>query len=196
MITEKSRADWFGASDVNHIIGNYETKSFEKWWLEKLGYSQSDFVNDSMLAGTHYEHKILNHIGAPEKDKQIKIPDLKLRVNLDGNSDTTIFEVKTYKYENGFKVPIKYKRQVWVQFYATELKKAYIVAYGLIEEDYRNFFNDIDDNRLSMFEIEPNPKWIDKTFLPCLKYLVDCYNRKIFPTNRGKEEWLLKLKQN
>lgn len=196
MITEKSRADWFGASDVNYIIGNYETKSFEKWWLEKLGYSQNDFVNDSMLAGTHYEHKILNHIGAPEKDKQIKIPDLKLRVNLDGNSETTIFEVKTYKHENGFKVPIKYKRQVWVQLYATGLKKAYIVAYGLIEEDYRNFFNDIDDNRLSMFEIESNEKWIDETFLPCLKYLVDCHNKKIFPTNRGKEEWLLKLKQS
>jgi hypothetical protein len=189
MIASKDRSGWFGASDVGYIIGNYSTKSFTSWWLEKLAYSKNDFTNDAMLAGTHYEHKILDFIKAPEKDKQIKIPELLLRVNLDGNSDDTIFEVKTYRYEKGFKVPIKYKWQVWVQLYASQLKKAYIVAYGLIDSDYKNFFNNIDKERLDMYEIEPNQKWIDDTFLPCLRYLVHCYHSGMFPTNEGRELW-------
>jgi hypothetical protein len=189
MIASKDRSGWFGASDVNYIIGNYATKSFEKFWLEKIALSHSDYTNDAMLAGTHYEHKILDFIKAPEKDKQIKIPELLLRVNLDGNSETTIFEVKTYRYDKGFKVPIKYKRQVWAQLYASQLKKAYIVAYGLIDNDYKNFFNDIDAERLSYFEIEPNDEWIETTFIPCIKYLVDCYHKGIFPTNEGRDLW-------
>lgn len=189
MIASKDRSGWFGASDVNYIIGNYATKSFEKFWLEKIALSHSDYTNDAMLAGTHYEHKILDFIKAPEKDKQIKIPELLLRVNLDGNSETTIFEVKTYRYDKGFKVPIKYKRQVWAQLYASQLKKAYIVAYGLIDNDYKNFFNDIDAERLLYFEIEPNDEWIETTFIPCIKYLVDCYHKGIFPTNEGRDLW-------
>lgn len=190
MIASKDRSGWFGASDINYIIGNYATKSFEKFWLEKIALSHSDYTNDAMLAGTHYEHKILDFIKAPEKDKQIKIPELLLRVNLDGNSDTTIFEVKTYRYDKGFKVPIKYKRQVWVQLYALQLKKAYIVAYGLTDKDYINFFNEINADRLSYFEIEPNDEWIENTFIPRIKYLVDCYHKGIFPTNEGRDLWI------
>lgn len=181
MITEKSRADWFGASDVNYIVGNYETKSFEKWWLEKLGYRKNDFTNSAMLAGTHYEHRILDYIGVTEKDKQIKIPELKLRVNLDGNTSDTIYEVKTYRYDKGFKVPLKYKRQVWVQMYAMKCKKAYIVAYGLTEKDYNNFFNDIDASRLTFYEIEYNEEFINDVFLPRIKYLAECLRKGVFP---------------
>ncbi len=190
MIASKDRSGWFGASDVNYIIGNYSTKSFEKFWLEKIALSSFDFTNDAMLAGTHYEHKILDFIKVPERDKQIKIPELLLRVNLDGNSDDTIFEVKTYRWEKGFKLPIRYKRQVWVQLYASGLKKAYIVAYGLTDKDYINFFHDIDAQRLSYFAIEPNEKWIHSTFLPCIGYLVDCYQKGIFPDNEGREKWI------
>lgn len=189
MIASKDRSGWFGASDVSYITGNYSTKSFEKFWLEKSAFNSNDFTNDAMLAGTHYEHKILDFIKVPEKDKQILIPELMLRVNLDGNSDTTIYEVKTYRYDKGFKVPIGYKRQVWVQLYASGLKKGFVVAYGLTDRDYRNFFNDIDASRLSFFEIEPNNDFINNEFMPKLKYLAHCLKKGIFPTNEGKELW-------
>lgn len=191
MIASKDRSGWFGASDVGYIIGNWETKSFAKWWLEKIAFNTNNFTNDAMLAGTHYEHKILDFIKVPEKDKQIKIPELLLRVNLDGNSDTTDFEIKTYRYEKGFKLPLKYKRQVWVQLYASGLKKAYVVAYGLTDKDYKNFFNDIDGERLSFYEIEPNDKFINEEFLPKLKYLVSCYHNGIFPRKEQFNQWLI-----
>ena len=190
MIASSNRSGWFGASDVNYIIGNYSTKSFENFWLEKMGLRHSDFTNDAMLAGTHYEHKILEFINVPEKDNQIKIPELLLRVNLDGNSNTTIYEVKTYKHDKGFTVPIKYKRQVWVQMYASKLEKAYIVAYGLVKNDYINFFNDIDEDRISYFEVEKNDDWIEATFIPRLKYLGECYHNGMFPTNEGFNKWI------
>lgn len=190
MIASKDRSGWFGASDVNYIVGNYSTKSFKNWWLEKAGYTSNNFSNESMKAGTYYEHAILDFIDVKEKDKQIKIPSLLLRVNLDGSDETTIYEVKTYKYENGFKVPLRYKRQVWVQLYSTNLKTAYIVSYGLIKEDYKNYFNDIDKERLERHLIEPNDAFIKNEFLPCLKYLCFCLAKGIFPTNEGRSKWI------
>lgn len=191
MIASKDRSGWFGASDVNYIIGNWETKSFANWWLEKSAFASNDFTNEAMLAGTYYEHKILDFIKSPEKDKQIKIPTLLLRVNLDGNSDDTIFEVKTYRWEKGFKLPIRYKRQVWVQLYASGLKKAFVVAYGLTDKDYKNFFNDIDSNRLSFYEIEPNEKFVNEEFLPKLKYFVCCLDKGVFPRKEQFEKWMI-----
>lgn len=191
MIASKDRSGWFGASDVNYIIGNWSTASFAKWWLEKAAFSSNDFTNEAMLAGTHYEHKILDFIKAPEKDKQIRLPDVRLRVNLDGNSEDTIFEVKTYRFEKGFKLPIRYKRQVWVQLFAAGLKKAFVVAYGLTDGDYRNFFNDIDPDRLSFFEIEPNDAFIQDDFLPKLKYLAHCLNEGVFPRKEHFDEWMI-----
>ena len=191
MIASKDRSGWFGASDVNYIIGNWETKSFTNWWLEKAAFNSNDFTNDAMLDGTHYEHKILDFIKAPEKDKQIRLPDVRLRVNLDGNSEDTIFEVKTYRFEKGFKLPIKYKRQVWVQLYASGLKKAFVVAYGLTDSDYRNFFNDIDADRLSYYEIAPNDAFIQDEFLPKLKYLAYCLDKGLFPRKEHFNEWMI-----
>lgn len=186
MISDKSRADWFGASDVNRIIGSYDTKTFEKWWLEKLGYRRNEFINEAMAAGTHYEHRILRYLNILEMDKQIKLPELRLRVNLDGNTNDTIYEVKTYKLEKGFKVPISYKRQVWVQLYASGMKNAFIAAYGLTDADYRNFFNKIDGDRLQLIPIERNDEWINNMFLPRLKYLCWCLNKGMYPTNENK----------
>ena len=182
MISNKDRSGYFGASDVDKIIGNVKTKTFSKWWFEKLGADRNNFTNESMMAGTYYEHKILRSLGLPiELDKQIIIEDLKLRVNLDGNTDDAIYECKTYRFEKGFKVPIKYKRQVWVQMYASGIKKAYIVAYGLTDSDYKNFFNDIDPDRLQIIPIEYNPQFIENQFLPRLKYFVHCLKKGIIP---------------
>ena len=183
MISNKDRSGYFGASDVDKIIGNIKTKSFEKWWLEKLGIERSSFTNEAMYAGTYFEHRILKSLELIdfEFDKQIIIDDLKLRVNLDGNTSDTIYECKTYRFEKGFKVPIKYKRQVWVQMYATGYKKAYIVAYGLSDKDYKNFFNDINKERLQLIPIEYNADFINNQFLPRLRYFAECLQKGIMP---------------
>lgn len=174
MISNHDRSGFFGASDTDYIVGNWNTKSFLKWWNTKIGFDSSRFSNRSMNAGTNKEHQILEYLGIPHFDKQIRLPSLKLRVNLDGNDVDTIYEVKTYSADKQFKVPLKYKRQVWVQMYATGIRKAYIVAYGLKEEDYKNYFLPIDKKRLELIPIEYNDAFIQNEFLPKIKYLARC----------------------
>lgn len=181
MIADKSRSGWFGASDTDYVVGNWETKSFLKWWLTKLDLNNSNFENIAMNAGTHKEHQILQYIDVLYTDNQIKIPSLKLRVNLDGNDEGTIYEVKTYSAEKLFKCPLKYKRQVWVQMYATGFEKAYIVAYGLTEADYKNYFLPIDESRLTMIPIEYNDSFIKEVYLPRLRYLAVCMEKGLLP---------------
>lgn len=182
MISDKDRSGYFGASDTDRVIGSTKTKTFHKWWMEKLGIRQSSFSNIFLEAGTYYEHPILDALGIPlEKDKQIVIEPLRLRVNLDGNTEDTIYEVKTYKIENGFHVPLKYQRQVWVQMYATGMRKAYIVSYGLNASDYKNFFHPIDHARLQLHPVEYNEQFIEQTYLPRLRYLSECLTKGVFP---------------
>ena len=181
MISSKDRSGWFGASDVDYIVGNWTTKSFLKWWMTKLDLHHNNFENISMNAGTNKEHQLLEYLGIPCFDKQIKLPSIKLRVNLDGNSVDTIYEVKTHSAEKPFKVPLKYKRQVWVQMYATGMRKAYIVAYGLKEEDYKNYFLPIDKDRLQEIPIEYNDDFIQNEFLPKVKYLANCLEKGCLP---------------
>lgn len=181
MISDHDRSGWFGASDVRYIMGNRKTKSFENWWAVKLGLTSNNFTNTAMQAGTMYEHSILEFCNVPEMDKQILIPELLLRVNLDGNDDETDFEVKTYKYEKGFTVPKHYEQQVNVQMFASKLKKGVILAYGLVEEDYRNFFRPIDKTRLSRHRVEYNGMWIEKEFLPKLKYYAELLKEGRWP---------------
>lgn len=184
MIASHDRSGYFGASDVSYIVGNWNTKTFEKWWMQKLGINRDHFDNIYTSAGTHYEHRILESLGIPmELDKQIIIEDLKLRVNLDGNDATTIYECKTYIFEKGFKVPKKYKEQVQVQMFASGLRKAKIVAYGLNKEDYDNYFKPIDRARRSEYVIEYDEKWINTVFLPKLRYLAQCLIEGRFPSD-------------
>lgn len=183
MISNKDRSNYFGASDTKYIVGNWKTKTFEKWWLTKLGIHQNNFSNDSTLAGTYYEHKILDalNISDLEKDKQIIIG--RLRVNLDGNTSTKIYEVKTYKYSNGFEIKKHkdYINQVQVQMYASGIHCAEVDAYGLIKEDYTNYFNDIDLDRLSKHEIEYDESFINDIYLPRLNYLSYCIENGLMP---------------
>jgi hypothetical protein len=130
MIDSKDRSGWFGASDTDRIVNNFDTNTFIDWWLTKEGVTSNHFESVEMNAGTHWEHRILESVNEDmEMDKQILIPELRLRVNLDGNTEDTIYECKTHKAAKEFKVPIKYKRQVWVQMFGANLRKAYIVAY-------------------------------------------------------------------
>ncbi len=183
MIDSQDRSGWLGASDTDFIVGNWETATFEKWWLTKIGINKSNLQNQYLLAGTHKEHQILNYLQIPllELDRQILIPELKLRVNLDGNTSDCIYECKTYSADKPFKVPLKYKRQVWVQMFAAEIRRAKIVAYGLLEEDYKNFFLPIDKERLSVIDIPYNERFIQEEYLPKVQYLAQCLERGIFP---------------
>lgn len=180
MIASKDRSGYIGASDTSYVMGNWNTKSFDNWWRVKQGLTVNDFTNDAMMAGTAYEHKILDALNIPniEKDKQIIIG--RLRVNLDGNTDTKIYEVKTHSIDKPFKVSANYRRQVNVEMYASGIQEACIVAYGLQKEDYRNYYRDIDPERISYHPIEYDEEFISK-YEPRLLYLIKCLKYGLFP---------------
>ena len=183
MITSHDRSGYIGASDVQYVIGNWKTKTWEKWWMQKLGINQDHFDNKFTIAGTNWEHRILDSLHLPdlEKDKQVIIEDLRLRVNLDGNRPNRIKEVKTYQWEKGFKCPQKYKNQVQVQMFGSHIFGADIVAYGLEEADYNNFLRDIDPRRLQEIPVAYDQKWIETVYLPKHMILCDCLKRGVFP---------------
>ncbi len=178
MIADQDRSGWFGASDTATIMGNWKTKTFGKWWGVKLGIDTSHFTNTAMLAGTYYEHAILDHIGAERRDHQILLPELSLRVNLDGDAPGRIYEVKTHSADKEFKVSKAYNQQAQVQMFAKQreegcLPAAEIVAYGLTEDDYRNFFNPIDSDRLKRYPVGYDEAFI-RQYLRRLEYLAGC----------------------
>ena len=45
MIASQDRSGYIGASDVQYVIGNWKTKTWEKWWMQKLGINQDHFDN-------------------------------------------------------------------------------------------------------------------------------------------------------
>lgn len=189
MISDHDRSGWFGASDVSYIMGNWNTKSFKRWWLTKLGLNDSQFATRAMNAGTYYEGAVLDVVGSPRRNHQIIIPEYKLRVNYDGDGEGRIDEVKTHAASKVFKTTKGYKQQVNVQMYAKlieegRLPKANIYAYGLIEDDYKNFFNPIDQERLTEHKVEYCEEFI-VGFLERLTCLVDCMEKGVFPQFRG-----------
>ena len=183
MITDHDRSGWIGASDVQYVIGNWKTKTWEKWWMQKLGINTDHFDNKFTIAGTNWEHRILESLQLPdlEMDKQIIIEDLRLRVNLDGNTPHRIKEVKTYQWAKGWKTPQKYINQVQVQMFGSKIFGADIVAYGLEEADYDNFLRELDPRRLQQIEVPYDPKWIETVYLPKHMILADCLKRGVFP---------------
>jgi len=181
MISSQDRSYYIGASDTQQVIGNWKTKTFEKWWLEKLGFTSNQIHTEAMMTGTAYEHRIIDSLNIPGMEKDKQFISGRLRVNLDGNTPDTIYEIKTYKYQNGFRVPKHYREQVWVEMFGSGLRKAYIVAYGLLEEDYNNFYRDIDPIRRQLFEIQYNEEFINKIYLPRFNYLSNCLDLGRFP---------------
>ena len=187
MIASHDRSGWFGASDVGYIVGNWKTKSFMDWWLCKLGVVQNHFENAAMNAGTHWEHRILESLNTPmEFDRQILIPELSLRVNLDGNTSGTIYECKTHGADKPFRCPKKYYQQVWVQTFAARetgmgIQESKIIHYGLLPEEYDNYFLEVDPARRGEIEVEYNGHFIESEFLPKLQILQDCLKKGVLP---------------
>lgn len=163
------------------VVGNWSTKTFENWWLEKIGISKNSFSTEATKAGNNYEHKILEALEKEdlEMDKQIIID--RLRVNLDGNTESCIYEVKTHKLEKEFKVSKQYWRQAQVEMYASQIHKLFIVAYALEEKDYNNYFNKIKQDRLKLIPIEYDNEFIQKEYIPKLDILTKCLKEGVFP---------------
>lgn len=181
MIASKDRSYYIGASDTSYVVGNWKTKSFAKWYGEKQDIYSNDFTNVYMQAGTFLEHRILDHLNIKGLEKDKQIIKGRLRINLDGNTKNTIYEVKTHGVENVFKVSKRYREQVIVQMYGSSIKKAYIVSYGLENEDYNNFYRDIETNRLGFHEIKYDEDFINDIYLPRFNYLSKCLDKGVFP---------------
>lgn len=190
MISTKDRSYYIGASDTNYVIGNYDTSSFAKWYRVKQGLFEMNFTNDAMKAGTAYEHRILESLNIPalEMDKQMILG--RLRVNLDGNTKDTIYEVKTHKADKEFKVSKQYRNQVNVEMFAFGIRNAYIVSYGLTDYDYKNYYADIDESRLRTIKIEYDEDFINSTYIPRFNYINYCLDNDIFPTNTKYDEFI------
>ena len=193
MIHSRDRSYWIGASDASMVMGNWNTETFNKWYLQKLGINKDHFETIAMQTGTHFEHKILDAISPViEKDAQIIIPELGLRVNYDGiGPNGHIFEVKTHR--NPFKVTKAYWRQAQIEIlaynleYKTTIPKLDIVSYQVTEDDYTNFFNEIDKSRIGLWPIEFDEDFC-QDFIEKVKVLHDCIKRGVDPrVEAGKE---------
>lgn len=173
MIHNQDRSGWFGASDTSYVIAKRrDTKSWQNWWLEKLGLHKNEFTNKAMAAGTAWEHKILDAIDPDiRKDHQITVEKYRLRVNYDGDKDGTIYEVKTHSQDKEFKVTTGYWRQAQAEMYAMKANKLYIVAYGLIPEEYDNYFLPVDDKRIKLYAVKYDKQWVQQKYLPKLQEL-------------------------
>ncbi len=187
MIASKDRSGWFGASDVDKIVGNWNTKTWLDWWLVKIGVARNNVETVAMNAGTHKEHQILEYVSPfMETDKQILIPELRLRINLDGNVVKHIYEVKTHSAKKEFKPSKKQIQQVNVQMFGYETKEADILSYGLTEDDYNNYFLPIDEDRLKYHSIAYDEKFINTVFLPRTTYLAECLINGVLPDRERK----------
>lgn len=190
MIQSQNRSRYIGASDTSFVVGNWETVSFRNWWMTKLGINfKPKFQNKYTLAGTYYEHAILNTVLGCEKDRQVIIPEIGLRVNYDGMVRQAIKEVKTYKEANGFKVSKGYWRQAQVEMFAAESDDLEILAYPLTEEHYRNYFIPIDKEKISSFPVEYDEEFIENEWLPRLMYLKHCRDIGAWPKKEDCEVW-------
>ena len=143
---------------------------------------------NAMIVSSSKAFAMMKHFfGTDFEDKQIIIEDMRLRVNLDGNTPSRIKEVKTYQWEKGWKkTPAKYINQTHVQVWGSwlsgmEIEGADIVAYGLEAADYDNFLRELDPGRLKEIPVSYDPGWLEKTYLPKHMILCDCLKRGVFP---------------
>lgn len=185
MIHDYDRGHWFGASDGRYIFADSQTnKSWLDWWDVKCGKAEQKFKGNMYTkAGNTFEHSILRTYDESVKfDRQIVIPPLRLRVNLDGNTEDTIYEVKTYSAGRTFEVNEAYFYQAQLQmlawrmeqplWFTTEypklkptnppLKHHYILAYALYPDEYYASYSSeeiekglipIEKDRIEVFEI-------------------------------------------
>ena len=184
MITDFDRTLRFGASDTKMIMRSWDTKNFNDWWLMKVGLLEhNNFSNIYTEAGNAFEVPILESLGIDGMvygKRAVWGECERLVVNLDGNDKDTIYEVKSVMFDRALdyprKVPLDYWRQVQVQMLVTGFRKAFVVAYGLLPEDYKNpwpIAEDIEPGRLFMVPVEYDEKFIAE-YIPRLSHLAKC----------------------
>ena len=130
--------------------------------------------------------EVLDALGIVERDRQIRIPSLRLRVNLDGETPATICEVKTHKGDKPFAVSKAYRQQCQVEMFASghglrRRKECQIIAYRLTDAEYGNYFLPIQMDRISRHPIPYDAEWIERAYLPRLKYLAACLKAGRWP---------------
>lgn len=191
MITDRSRDYYIGASDTQFVMMNFNSKTFKRWWLVKIGAMENDYESVYTMAGNRYEQKILDTLFIPYRNEQKIIGQL--RVNIDGRTDEEICEVKTHK--NKFKVTKAYWQQVQVEMWSFQIYQAEIISYQLLPEDYE-FDNDIELDRIERHNIDYDEQFIYEQYLPRFHYLCWCFKEEITPTDDGYREWQEIRKEN
>ncbi len=197
MITDHDRSYYIGASDTKYVMGNWNTATFRHWWDVKMGFDEDDIDNIYMRTGTVYEGKILDHLKCDTRDRQIIIG--RLRVNLDGELDDYVVEVKTMKISSLVKItkdftlqgdhlwtpPKQYIQQAQVELFATQKDVCSIIGYGLVDADYeaveRGATLPIDGSRMWNSHVKRDDEWLDKEYLPRLWYLCRCLEEERLP---------------
>lgn len=188
MLKNLDRSRWIGGSETHYVMSNWQTKTFMQFWLLKLGIQDNKFSNVYTMAGNAYERKIADSLGLKMKfDRCIKLPKLRLRVNLDAETKDCIYEIKTHKAtEKEWKPPTSYIQQCQVQMFATGKHKCKLVAYPMTEENYENFFLEVDREKVEVFDIPYDEQWVKNEYLPRLVYLAECLKKRKTP---NKEEF-------
>ena len=185
MIADKSRDYYIGASDTHFVMMSFDTKTFQRWWLTKIGAEVNEIESVYTIAGNIYEQRILDEIFVPYRNEQFIVGQL--RVNLDGRTDQEVVEVKTSK-KPYTKVRTDHWQQTQVEMFATCLPRARLVAYEMEEADYE-YIREIDLDRLKTFTIEYDEEWVLNEYMPRFNYLTFCFNTDIVPSNDGFKEW-------
>ena len=177
MIADKDRVGYIGASDTKYVMGNWKTKTFRGWWETKTGEMENTVDNIYTRAGTAYEPRILDALGIDERDRQIVIG--RIRVNLDGETDKAVVEIKTYQYLKGWKMPKHYWQQVQVELFATGKQVGVLYAYGLLPNEYGEY-GEVDMDRLTAEIIIRDDDFIEE-YLKRANYLGRCLEEGRFP---------------
>lgn len=192
MINTQDRSGYIGASDTKYVVGNWETKTFTKWWMQKIGIDNTHIKTKQTEAGNNYEAKIIDVLNIPNIERDKQIIKGRIRVNLDANTFDTNHEIKTYQYEKGFDINKHkdYIQQTQVQMYISGLHKTILHAYGLIEKEYDNYLSEIDLNRLSHIEIPYDEEWIMNEYVDKANYLSYCIINGKYPIKEDFDKWL------
>jgi len=211
MIGNQSRAGYIGASDTKWVMRkNRMSQSYKNWWSVKLGADPQFYGNEFTRAGNMWEHSILTAVNPQiDFDRTIILDNRKmlLRVNYDGNTAHSIYEVKTHKNDHDFELTKEYWMQAQVQMFAwkyanehglpdtnfgevEELESLTVVSYALTPADvYRDFDDDeayagkmlVDKDRLQYHEVEYDKAWIKGEYLQNLKELSKYLRKGQYP---------------
>ncbi len=186
--TTNDRHKFIGGSEANMIYLNYKSKTFVKWWSEKLaGVPSEPYNNLSMSVGTILEHDVVDlyesvHGVKGIRDKQ-EIKGI-ARANTDyiisGKVSDVKVTTKAFEWYLKDKVPLNYKRQLIHYLHVFDYDQASIIAYQVDDGVMENPFGELSQGRLYEIEVPISAKEIEE-HKKKLEYLSFCKEMNIFP---------------